>query len=65
MIAVRKPQISKFSAMNASAPIYSGRLRWTTIPGDCVALLRTCLRLRSLRAPRGEKENNNGKSSPC
>ena len=59
--------------MNASTPICSGRLRmlvrrskpggWTTTPGDRIALLRTCLRLRSLRAPCGEKENNNQKWS--
>ena len=36
---------------------------WTTTPADRIALLRTCLRLRSLRAPCGEKENNNKKWS--
>ena len=36
---------------------------WTTTPADRIALLRTCLRLRSLRAPCGEKENNNQKWS--
>src|SRR6476619_3754966 len=61
------------SEMNASTPICSGRLRmlvrkwklggWTTTPADRIALLRTCLRLRSLRAPCGEKENNNRKWS--
>jgi hypothetical protein len=59
--------------MNVSTPICSGRLRmrvrrsklggWTTTPADRIALLRTCLRLRSLRAPCGEKENNNQKWS--
>jgi hypothetical protein len=61
------------SEMNASTPICSGRLRmlvrkwklggWITTPADRIALLRTCLRLRSLRAPCGEKENNNRKWS--
>ena len=59
--------------MNASTPICSGRLRmlvrkwklggWITTPADRIALLRTCLRLHSLRAPCGEKENNNRKWS--
>ena len=62
------------SEMNASTPICSGRLRtlvkkwklggWITTPGDRIALLQTCLRLRLLRAPCGEKENNNKKWSP-
>src|SRR6478672_527547 len=61
------------SEKNASTPICSGRLRmlvrkwklggWITTPADRIALLRTCLRLRSLRAPCGEKENNNRKWS--
>ncbi len=38
---------------------------WITTPPDRIALLRTCLRLRSLRAPCGEKENNNRKWSHC
>src|SRR6478672_11074463 len=61
------------SEMNASTPICSGRLRmlvrkwklggWITTPADRIVLLRTCLRRRSLRAPCGEKENNNRKWS--
>ena len=61
------------SAMNASTLICSGRLRmlarkwklggWITTPADRIALLRTCLRWRSLRAPCGKKENNNRKWS--
>ena len=37
---------------------------WTTTPADRIAFLRTCLRLRSLRAPCGEKETHNQKWSP-
>src|SRR4029077_6075907 len=61
------------SEMNASTPICSGRLRmlvrkwklggWITTHARRIALLRTCLGLRSLRAPCGEKENNNRKWS--
>jgi hypothetical protein len=61
------------SETNASTPISSGRLRmlvkrsklggWTTTPANRIALLRTCLRLRSQRAPCGYQPET--KIRPC